>query len=451
MKIVLGVHHYPPHYNGGAELRAHRTAAALRERGVAVQVICVERVDSGPAASVHWRDEVYDGVPVRRLYFDLAAAPDRFRWEYQNPWIGEHLYAYLDQERPDVFHLVGGYLMTTSALEAAQQVGIPTVVTLTDYWYLCPRIQMLRSNGNLSTLPLDPFTCARCLGEEQRRYRYVGKVAPWLMDAFWRTRKRKAQQIEERFSTLSAVLNRVDALISPSRFLRSMYLQAGISVERFIYSRQGRDFPPLEPEMTIKSPSDRLRVGYIGQISHHKGVHILLQAVRELDVPIALTVFGDLATFPDYAAKLIKIAHNDQRILFAGSFPRQEITAVMRNLDVIVVPSLWYENSPNVILEAFAQRTPVVASDLGGMAEMVKHGKNGMLFSPGDVQGLARLLHQLATSDNLLSELSLQIEPVRTVTQEIDELMGIYNLVVGSHGPANFQKIPLTEHPQFTG
>lgn len=154
MKILLAVHHFPPRYTGGAEWRAYRTAAALRSRGHDVRVVAIERIDAA-GAGLTWSDEVYEGVPVRRLAFNLSAAPDPFVWQYDNAWIGEHLDALIAQERPDVFHLIGGYLMTGSALLSARRAGLPVVVTLTDYWYLCPRISMLRSDGSISTLPLD--------------------------------------------------------------------------------------------------------------------------------------------------------------------------------------------------------------------------------------------------------------------------------------------------------
>jgi glycosyltransferase involved in cell wall biosynthesis len=93
---------------------------------------------------------------------------------------------------------------------------------------------------------------------------------------------------------------------------------------------------------------------------------------------------------------------------------------------------VWYENSPNVILEAFAHHTPVVASDLGGMAELVRDGENGLLFAPGDADSLARQLRRLLDDPHLLSALRAGIGPVKSVAQEMDELEGVYQTVVGN-------------------
>jgi glycosyltransferase involved in cell wall biosynthesis len=94
------------------------------------------------------------------------------------------------------------------------------------------------------------------------------------------------------------------------------------------------------------------------------------------------------------------------------------------------VPSVWYENSPNVILEAFAHRTPVIASDLGGMAELVQHDVNGLVFEPGNAKALARQLRRLLDDSDLLARLRDGITPVRTIGDEMRQVIDIYGSVV---------------------
>ena len=431
MKIVIGVHHFPPTYKGGAEWRAYRTAAALQERGHDVQVICVERIDHDLRSGLTWEDTTYDGVNVRRLSFNLEAAPDLFRWEYDNPWIGDHLRSIFRQTRPDIFHLISGYMLTGQAILSAQELNIPTVVTLTDFWFLCRRISLWRSDGTLSTMPVDPVHCARCLGEEKRRYRWLGQIAPNLMDNYWHQQQEWVDRFALRQQFLRQALNRVQAIISPSQFLRSIHVQAGIPSEKIIFSRQGRDFPDLDPTLLQKSPHTVLRLGYSGQIAPHKGIHILAEALKLLpDAPISVHIYGEAEHFPRYTDQLKRLVRGDSRLKIMGTYLRQDVSRVFHNLDVLVVPSLWYENSPNVILEAFAHRTPVIASDLGGMAELVHHSQNGLLFRVGDAAALARQLRRLVEEPVLLAQLQAGIQPVKTVAQEIDELEAIYQRVV---------------------
>jgi len=432
VKIVIAVHHFPPRYTGGAELRAYRTAVRLRGRGHDVWVVCVEAIDAGNAHGLTFEDDTYDGVTVRRLCFNLDAAPHPFRWEYDNPWVGAHLREYLDDLAPDLLHLISGYLMSGSALRAARDLQIPTVLTLTDFWFLCPRITLLRSNGQLCAPPFDAATCARCLGEEKRRYRLPGQIAPALMDVFWQNQRSRATQIQARTAFLGETLNCVDAVISPSQFLRDLFIEAGVKAERIIFSRQGRDFPGLTPELLNKTPSEYLRIGYLGQIAPHKGVHTLFEAVRQLpNAALKVEAYGDSTPFPAYTHRLQQIARQDARLSLAGVYERTEISRVLQGLDVIVVPSVWYENSPNTILEAFAHRTPVIVSDLGGMAELVKDGVNGLHFAPGDASSLADKLGQLIDDPGLLSRLRQGIGPVKSVAEEMVELQAAYRSVTG--------------------
>lgn len=430
MRIVIAVHHFPPHYVSGAELRAYRTAAWLQDQGHDVRVVCVEAVDSDDRHGLTFKDDVYDGLSVRRLSFNLATAPDAFRWTYDNPWIGEHLREYLSELVPDLLHLISGYLMSGCALCAALDLRIPTVVSLTDFWFLCPRITLLRSNGQLCTPPFDAVTCARCLGEEKRRYRIPGQVAPGLMKAFWRARKDRVAQIQARMAFLGETLDRVDAIISPSRFLRDLFIEDGVSAERIVFSRQGRDFPDLTPELLTKTPSEYLRIGYLGQIAPHKGVHTLFEAVQQLPgAALKAQAYGDSTPFPRYTQYLRRMIRQDARLSLTGVYERGEVSNVLQGLDVVVVPSVWYENSPNTILEAHAHCTPVIVSDLGGMAELVEDGVNGLRFAPGDPSSLAAKLGQLIDDHGLISRLREGIRPVKSVSEEMLELQEIYRSV----------------------
>lgn len=431
MKLLFAVHHFPPHFTGGAEWRTYRTAAALQAQGHQVQVLCVESAYADMAQNLTWQDDTFQGVPVRRLFFNLAAAPDPFRWSYDNLWIGDHLRTYLTEVKPDIFHLISGYLMSGRTLLVARELGVPTVVTLTDFWFLCPRINLLRSNGQISTLPINPVSCARCLGEEKRRYRIPGRLFPGLMNLYWRSRKQRINQVEQRLDFLRKALNQANAIISPSKFLENVYAQWGIDSNRILFSRQGRDFPDLKPEMLEKTPSDDLRIGYMGQIAPHKGIHLLFEAARQLpNAPLCIKVFGDTAAFPNYTDRLRQLKNNDTRLEICGVYQGQSISELYRQLDILVVPSIWYENSPNVILEAFAHKTPVITSNLGGMAELVEHEKNGLLFEVGQAASLAAQLQRLLKEPTLLPRLKHGIGKVKSVAEEVEELEQIYQRIL---------------------
>ena len=433
IKIFISVHHYPPNYTGGAELRAHRTARALQQRGHTLQAFAIEKVDEGPTQGIGWQDEEYEGVPLRRIRFRAEAAPDRLAFTYNNPWIGDHLREFLAQVKPDVFHLFGGYLQSGSAIHAAADLNIPVVVSLTDYWFLCHQIQLIRLDGHMCTYPSQQVVCTQCFVEDKRRNRWPEQLFPGLMRYYWQLDKNQAQRFMQRREYLLEALNRADAIIAPSRFLGNVHIQWGVDPGKIIHARQGRSFPGLTADGLVKQPADHLRIGYIGQLTEIKGVHVLLQAVRQLpDARLSLQLYGDATKFPSYVKRLRRIAGHDPRIQFETPFRQGQLTQVFQELDVLVVPSLWYENSPNVILEAFGLRTPVIASELGGMAELVQHERNGLLFQAGDPHSLAEQLQRILDDPALLPSLAAQIEPVKSLDQEIDELDGIYRRLVNS-------------------
>jgi len=182
-----------------------------------------------------------------------------------------------------------------------------------------------------------------------------------------------------------------------------------------------------------KTPSNSLRIGHMGQIAPHKGVHVLFEAAAQMpQAALEVKAYGDAVRFPGYTKRLRDMAGQDDRLKLMGTYGRTRVSQVLQELDVVVVPSVWYENSPNTILEAFAHRTPVIVSDLGGMAELVQDGVNGLLFNPGDAASLAAGLRQLLDKPDLLDRLRAGIKPIKTVAQEMEELQETYRYVTGS-------------------
>lgn len=442
LKIIIAVHHFPPHFKGGAEWRAYRTAQWLQSRGHTVKVICVESITDSLTPDLRWVDEKFDSLAVRRLFLNLANAPDPIKWEYDNSWIEAHLTSYLADEKPDIFHLISGYLMTAGAIKAAKNQHIPLVVTLTDFWFLCHRHTLHRTSGQLcsSSTALD---CVRCDLEKKRRFRLPAQKLPALTDALWHKAEwlpvvtKGMAQMENRFSMLRAVLSQVEVAICPSNFLREVYFNKGFSAKSMKFLRQGlMHLPPLPVK---KSSSPKLRLGYIGQISPHKGVHVLIEAYAQLVSAshgrsnealqrTQLKLYGDVSQFSDFYETLRRQIKGD--VQFRGPFDHKQLNRVYEEIDVLIVPSIWYENSPNVILEAFAYQTPVLASRLGGMAELVADQQTGLLFTPDDPADLAEKLKMLLDQPELLAKWQENIVRPADTDTEMEEILQIYTSIL---------------------
>ncbi len=430
MRILLAVHHFPPDHGGGAEWRAFRTARAFMERGHETRVICIRRLNADMDAALSMEDDEYQGVPVHRLDLNMRLASDSFIWQYDHPAIGEHLTEWIHEIQPDIFHLIGGYLLGAAALAAARQNQVPVVVSLTDFWYFCPRITLLRSDGKLSPTRVDPARCAGCLAGERRRYRWLNRLLPAGMDWFWHRQTARINRLQNRLDTLIEALNRVQVILAPSEFVRSIYIENGINPGILRHSRQGVANPVVE---VVKSdPHWNTRLGYMGQMAPHKGVHVLLQALNQIpDAPLELYLYGDTTRFPSYARRLKQLAGNDERINWMGTYPPSQSVEVFNQINGMVMPSLWYENSPNSILESFACKVPVIASNLGGMAELVQDGINGLLFEAGNPTDLSRCIERFIYEPDLPAKLRQNIPAVRSIADEMDELEAIYQEILG--------------------
>ena len=139
-----------------------------------------------------------------------------------------------------------------------------------------------------------------------------------------------------------------------------------------------------------------------------------------------LILHGRISKGTPYERELLKIGRSDPTITFAGPYPNTEVGQVLNGLDVTVVPSVWYENRPAVILEAFATGTPVIAARIGGITELVQHGQNGLLFEVGSEAELAEQLQRLLDEPDLLAKLRDGIQPVPTVEDEVATLVSLY-------------------------
>jgi glycosyltransferase involved in cell wall biosynthesis len=436
VKIVLPIHHFPPRYSAGAELYTFRLARWLRMQGHHAEVVCVEQVDDSSAAPLNAVHDSYEGVPVWRLSFDMGAAPDRMLWSYANPAIGDWFNSYLVREQPDVVHLQSGYLIGIGALEAARQRTIPTVVTLHDFWFLCPRITLLRGDGSLCLeVPADPAACAWCMLLEGRRFRLPEQLSGGMAGRAAVSLALQPQRVAvaNRRRRLAAALAAVDAAIAPSHFLAAKFIEH-IAPERLHILRYGLDSERLQ--QAPAPPEDgTLRLGYIGQIGAHKGVHVIVEAIKSLPErgrPVAVTIYGDLNQHAHYSRRLRAQIDSDPRITLAGRFDNSRIAEVLGGFDATIVPSIWYENSPLAIMEAHAAGRPVLTSALGGMAELVRDEIDGLHFRAGDAADLARQIQRLRENPELLSRLRSGVRTPSSIDAEMQRLMQIYQAVRSS-------------------
>ncbi len=414
MKILQVIHQFLPKHQAGSEIYTYSLSKALAARGHDVRVFAFEH--GGALGPARMERSDYNSLPVYRVWH-VPVEWGKLLWlgqalnSFKDEWIGSRFREVLREFRPDVVHLQHLHNVSGTVVRHAKQCRVPVLMTLHDFWLMCPRINLYDYKKKICSNAYGGWRCGRCMELTSQ----VG-LQPWLSSL-------TAPLFAYRRFYLRTVMREIDLFISPSHFLRRQMIEFGIPEGKIIASDNGYDvsrFVGYE-----KVPSVQFRVGYIGSIMEHKGIHLLIEAFRKLSGDAVLKIFGDPAVQPTYGEKLKKMSEGDSRIHFCGRFENAAIGKILSEIDVLVVPSLWYENSPLTIHEAFLAGVPIVAAGIGGMAEFVRDGINGLHFKYGDIDDLHRKLALLYEDRSALDALS-QPTPVKTIQENAEEIERLY-------------------------
>ncbi len=444
MRILHVVHAFPPEQSAGAELYTRaiaRRQAALHD----VAIFTAETLSGAPDGTVVERrdgDVLVASVANRRAAASLERAWNR-------PDLEAAFGRFVGAWRPDVVHFQ--HLMNHSAgyPGLARSHGAATVMTLHDFWMVCGRRgQMLRAGGARCDHAV-PEECAACLSAEPagrsaaearagRAIEGVRRItgidllplARRLRLGFRRPgRAVSPGDLAGRVRAMGRVAGSVQLFTSPSRFLMDVFIRHGFPADRIVWSPNGIETGDFEPG--TRPPGARLRVGFVGTLAEPKGLHVLVEAARLLPSGgFEFHVHGDDRVRSEYAAAMRRRARG-LPVTFHGAFAPGEAGRIYAGLDVLVVPSIWFENAPLTVLQAFAAAVPPLASRLGGLREMIRDGDDGLLFETGDAADLARTLERCRRDSDLLPRLAAARPQVRSVEEDAATHVGRYRTLRG--------------------
>jgi glycosyltransferase involved in cell wall biosynthesis len=434
VKILIVVHQWFPEAYSGTEQYALAVAREGKRRGDEVTVCSLVPWFHARDPEVWVYAEEFEEIPVFRIRHWEGLSPNALLRDYRNPVVAAAFRRILRTVRPDAVHFFHLRNLGADLLHVAVDSKVRTVVHLTDYWFLCPRFTLLRSDGRLCEGPPEGgLGCIPChrpdlspgffdpdVREAVRAYAGYAGFQVGRGD-----RAAEVMALVRRPGYLREALDRVDAVIAPSEFLRSMFARNGYPVERMRVVPYGLA-PGLIGRRHVAPRRGPLRVGFIGVLSPWKAPHIAVEAVRAVEGDLVLSVYGRLTDEPfrEYIEGMRATAAADPRIRFEGHFDRSRLGQVLGDLDLLLVPSVWYENTPLVALEARQAGVPVIASRLGGLSESVREGRDGWLFPPGEIAGLAACLRRCLESPDTLA--SLAPEPPPSIAENYERLREAY-------------------------
>jgi glycosyltransferase involved in cell wall biosynthesis len=359
--IVIANNVYPPIMAGGAELIVSYLAEGLAERGHKVTVVSTCGPEMEP-----YPDETRNGVEVvrffpRNLYWSFSRGErpgyQKALWHLRDAWnrdASRRFAAITRDRRPDILHthLIDGF--SAAIWRVAQSQGARVLHTAHDYHLLCPRALMLTRDLKICREPV--LGC--------RIYR------KWHL----------------------ATTRHVDLFASPSQFLIDQHMQAGLKAKAVKKVANGIPLPASAA--AERDPSTPFCFVFAARLTREKGCEVVLDAVRRLpaDLPVEIVVAGR----GDYEEQFRAAAAADPRLRFLGYVQGDEKDALFRSADCLLLPSLWYENAPVVIVEAAAYRLPIIGSRIGAIPEFVHESETGLLFEPGNGADLAEKMMTLA-------------------------------------------------------
>lgn len=389
MKIAFISTLYPPEVMGGAEIVVEKITNELIKRGHKVTIITLNRRKH--------RIETRDNTKIYRvplnLYFPSESPSQnitkKIAWHLIDLF---NIKAYLEikkilkDEAPDLVHIHNYMGLSPLSFKVVKDLNMPLVFTAHDYSPICVRTSLLNRKGQIcedKNLPC-------------KFYNWIQKI---IIDS------------------------KPDVVMAPSRFLLQKLESEGL-----FQDTEKRVLPnPIDiKNKRGKKDYDTIDILFVGGLSKHKGPDTLIKSFKKVKGDnLRLHIVGRGPCFE----KLEKIARNDSRIIFHGFLRGEKLMDMYRMANVTVVPSILYDNSPMVVYESFMCSTPVVASRIGGIPELVKHGYNGFLFEPGDNTELAKILNMVSRDPEILKKLEIgayKSSKKYDIEKHIDKLEEIY-------------------------
>jgi glycosyltransferase involved in cell wall biosynthesis len=433
VRILEAIHDFLPDHRAGSEIYTYHLAKALAARGHDVRVVFTEKRLDRPQFALS--TGVYDGLPFHEVVYNRHF--DDIRDLYDDRRMDAAIGAVLDEVAPDVVHVQSLVYFGLGLIRQAVARRIPIVMTLHEYFLACPRGGLLLDPaGNLCD-PIPFATCAQCLAPYPiQRQRYPdGADGADGADPFASLGELRyfARAAQTRFFAMRDGVAAVKTFVAPSQFLANQMIGLGLDAGRVVVSDYG--FPPLSaPPRAPRGAGAPLRLGYLGTIADYKGVDVLIDAFQRLPRGSAtLVVHGALDWFPDYVERLRAAIAPGADIDLAGPLAPGDAPRFLTGLDALVVPSIWFENSPLTIHEAFQCGVPVVTSDLGGMRELVASG-GGLTFRRADPADLAAVLRRLVADPAVVDRLRATIPAVKSIATDAADMERVLGRACGDGG-----------------
>jgi len=472
MKVVHVPFCFYPDPMGGTEVYVTNLVQELSLLGVDSYVVVGGQSDES---------RVYEGVKI--CQYLTRNPPGRLVDIYVSPDEPEPGFVrILEKEKPDLLH-IHAYNNSNALgmVRAAKARKIPVVFTYHTPAASCQRGDMLRWGAEPCNGFLDLHCCARCTlelllnrtaGGNRWKQRFgkwiaylIGSLPPifgsWLgrlglQGGAW-TALRMTELLNSSQATVRSFLSEVDHIVAVCQWVKSVLVINGVPEDKITLCRQGSGRKLADFKLNNGTPTPardsseprylpaRLRLCFFGRLDATKGIHILIKALASIpEASLQLDIYGVAQGEAGklYDRTLRQLANGDERIRFCPPLPPANIIQQMKSYDLLVVTSQCLETGPLVVLEAFEAGLPVVGSRLGGIAELVLDGENGVLVEASSVAAWTETLRRLSVEPDLMDHLRSTVKSPRAMKTVSSEMHSLYNRLVKNNS------VPLQASPE---
>jgi glycosyltransferase involved in cell wall biosynthesis len=412
VKILFVTHNYLPHCLGGVEIYVDRLARLLQQRGHAVQVL-YPRHGAGRRENIRFEEGACQGIPTVEVLTGLSSHDAT--WLVRNDILQPALKEFLTLHRPDVAHVHHLFGLSVSCLDVLEELRIPTILSLHDFWLPCFQMHLVAPEGRVCSGPDSVAKCTKCL---MARFPNSAEKERALFGDF----------LEKRRQAHLQAIRMPGLVLYTSRFMGAIHQQYGFANRRMVHMPLG--IPLFSTATAVTRQIPPVRFAYLGTVSHRKGLDLLIDAFRRLDPAKAeLHIHGAISEQKLFDDAMRSLAPGSP-VTYHGPYQAADLPRILTAVDVAVIPSRG-EAYSLLAREVLHGRVPVIAANVGAIPEIVEDGRNGLLFQENNTGDLAEKLQRLIDEPSLIARLRDGIRPVRSIEEDVMALEAIYSDIAG--------------------
>jgi glycosyltransferase involved in cell wall biosynthesis len=460
MKIAMVTIGFPPEDVGGTETYVLGLIQSLHKIGCRCEVVYMipRKLDS--SSDFRWVRRDYRDIPVHTLEVDhsIKALHSLISDPEGTSKIVDAMVEKLVALKPDLVHFHPLQLNFESRIiQSLKDKGIPTLLTFHSSTTTCMRGDLVQFGRAACDGKVIFSRCLACYLHSKKipklAAEYLGEISleayRGLYDDLRETQILSKVQsllslplmLEDRMKSWEDITRNVDALVAVCEWVKSNALSNGAPPFKTYLSRHGLRLRanPVKNSRTSDKVQQSITYGYLGRLSHEKGIDTLIQALRLVspEVSFKIQICSSSLTKTELkhgdreaVREILQYAAMDPRVELIGSVDDDSLPETLAQWDAIIVPSFWFESGPMVVYEAFSAGTPVIGSRRGGIAELVEEGRTGFLFTPSSATELARLLEENAQFPERLRAMRSNIPPQRTFDDVAREMQALYHSIL---------------------